>query len=356
MDKRKLPNVTLLGIDCVDLKRLQLAADISTKEIEFGAIKLLSSIPSNDFRVVPIRKIKSGKDYSDFMIKELDNYIDTEFVLIFQYDGFILNPSAWSDEFLKYDYIGSPWANLGELKVGNGGFSLRSKKLTSWLKNNWRGVKIRIHPEDIFISKFVRPLAEKEGIIYAPEDVATKFGKEGNENTVFWNGEFGFHGITYTDISNWLDQHPEYKNSLTYELDDYVQLMRKYPIYDGTVHTFTFRKQEMKDYTELSKGNRGYVAKITKEKYKNWNNVQEGHTIVFKRSGVSFNDIHIPAFERRVSKIERFHSFTELRNKYPNLKISYPLQNIKKWQRYFIKFFGDWIYPRNVSYSIFWLK
>ncbi len=43
-----LKNITLLGLDCVDLERLKIARDICTKDIEFGAVKLLSSIESDD--------------------------------------------------------------------------------------------------------------------------------------------------------------------------------------------------------------------------------------------------------------------------------------------------------------------
>ena len=35
------------------------------------------------------------------MERELNNYIDTDFVLIVQHDGFIINPSSWNDDFLK---------------------------------------------------------------------------------------------------------------------------------------------------------------------------------------------------------------------------------------------------------------
>src|ERR1700722_4665835 len=106
---KSLPDVTLIGIDCVDLKRLQLAADICCKEMTFGAVKLLSSIPSDDPRVIGIPKKQSVQEYSKFAIAELDTYIQTSHALIIQYDGFILNPQAWSDEFLEYDYVGSPW-------------------------------------------------------------------------------------------------------------------------------------------------------------------------------------------------------------------------------------------------------
>lgn len=43
------------------------------------------------------------------MVKLLDSYIETPHVLVVQYDGFILNPDAWTDEFLEYDYVGAPW-------------------------------------------------------------------------------------------------------------------------------------------------------------------------------------------------------------------------------------------------------
>src|SRR6185503_11402659 len=98
-----------------------------------------------------------------------------------------------------------------------------------------------------------------------------------------------------------------------------------------------------------------YVIKPTQEKYYDWSKIKEGHIIVFKRSGVSFKDFPIPASEKKVVKIEKFDSFIELRRKYPNLKVSYPMKNIKKWQRPFVKYFGDWIYPKNIPYSLFWL-
>jgi hypothetical protein len=58
--------------------------------------------------------------------------IPTEIFLIFQLDTIILNKNKIND-FLKYDYVGAPWAynvgnnGLGLLQVGNGGLSLRKK-------------------------------------------------------------------------------------------------------------------------------------------------------------------------------------------------------------------------------------
>lgn len=354
--KKELLNITLIGIDCVDLSRLQLAADISSKNISFGKVLLLSSIKSDDPRVIPIPYLSSTKEYSNFMIKELYKYIDTEFALVFQYDGFVLNPSAWSDSFLQYDYIGAPWYHLGDLRVGNGGFSLRSKKLLNWLANNWGKCGGRIHPEDVFISKFARPYIEQDGMKFAPEDIAKKFSMEGTERTVVWNGEFGFHGIKYTDISKWLINNPEYKDKLSYKLDDYAILMKKYPIYDGTVHTLRFRKENIKNYIQISKDQKKYEARLTKEEYDNYTNIKEGDTLVFKRSGVTFEDLPIPAFERKIKNIESFNSLYDLRKTYPKMHVTYPIKDIPRWKKPFTKILGDFVYPKNKSYSIFWVE
>lgn len=90
--KIKLLNVTLVGIDCVDVQRIQKALDISSQDIEFGAVKLLTSLPTDDVRKVEIKNLDSIEKYSEFCIRDLVTYIETEFVLIVQYDGFILNP------------------------------------------------------------------------------------------------------------------------------------------------------------------------------------------------------------------------------------------------------------------------
>jgi hypothetical protein len=142
--KKKLNNVTLLGIDCVDADRLKLAMEICTNNFDFAQVKILTSLAVEDKNIIKIEPIDSVEKYSEFILGELDKYVDTSHVLIVQYDGFILNPDSWTDDFLEYDYVGAPWlvadwavnnfnfpANLlGEHVVGNGGFSLRSKKAT----------------------------------------------------------------------------------------------------------------------------------------------------------------------------------------------------------------------------------
>ncbi len=220
--KYKLPHVTLLGIDCVNVERLQAALDISQKEIEFGAVKLLTSLPTEDKRVVKIRKIDSVEDYSSFCINELKDFVDTEYVLVVQYDGFILNPMSWTDDFLRFDYIGAPWIVadrsvrnftfpkelLGSTVVGNGGFSLRSRKfLEVSARLAGEGRIAKIHPEDVSLCVWNRNLMEEGGIKFAPPELAARFSVEGEEWT--YKEQFGFHGLSWTNIDKWISEHPE---------------------------------------------------------------------------------------------------------------------------------------------------
>jgi tagatose 1,6-diphosphate aldolase len=137
-----------------------------------------------------------------------------------------LNPEQWTDEFLKYDYIGAPWLVadwsvknfdfpeelLGKSVVGNGGFSLRSKKLTSLCTNLFKeGFFERYHPEDVAIGVYYRELLEEKGIEFAPVDLANQFSfEQKTDEDDKWNGQFGFHGLKWTDISRWLEKNPEY--------------------------------------------------------------------------------------------------------------------------------------------------
>ncbi len=348
-----LDNVTLVAVDCVDLDRVLLAADICTKEIKFAEVKILTSIASTDPRVVHIKKIKNRDEYSSFMIKELDKYIDTEYALVFQYDGFILNPKAWSDDFLNYDYIGACWYHIGDLRVGNGGFSLRSKRLIKWLSENWSIINNKIDPEDIFISRYAREYLEKDGMRFAPESVASVFSWEGNERTIVWNNQFGFHG-GYTDISNWLVKNPQYKDKFRIKYDDYMNLMRKYPIYDGTVHTIHSYKPDLWIHKLVYLNKKQYETRLVNEKYVDYSKIKVGDTLIFKRSGVSFKKWPIPAFERVVKRIETFNTFNDLRKFYPRMLVTYPTKSISKWRWPFLRYLGDYPYPKNKPYIIFW--
>lgn len=189
-----LPDVTIIGVDCIHPEALLYAINQSCSNIQFGAVKLLSSKDINSKFLVKIPGIKSIEEYSRFMIKELYRYVDTKYALIVQHDGYVKNWKAWENDFLNYDYIGATWWYKDGMNVGNGGFSLRSKKLLNTLANSaWI---TKTHPEDHHICRTYRKILEqKHAIKYAPESVAKRFSIEGyrsNENE--YSNQFGFHG------------------------------------------------------------------------------------------------------------------------------------------------------------------
>ena len=197
-----IPNTTLICIDGSNNDESLRAINYSSKQCRFDTAPVFI----NDPRIDSIYK------YNDIVLLHLDTYFDTSHALIVQNDGFILNPRAWDDAWLEYDYIGAPWAlsPAHELVgfpgvtskncVGNGGFSLRSKRLYKAIKDIYssRGVPIRF-PEDAVIGRLLRYSLEKDyGIKFAPMEVAAKFSVENS----IWCGQFGFHGKLTMKISN----------------------------------------------------------------------------------------------------------------------------------------------------------
>lgn len=153
---------------------------------------IFSDLKNNSVEIVKINKLNSIQDYSHFMVHELNNFINTDFVLIIQYDGFIINPNSWTNEFLKYDYIGAPW---NPNSVGNGGFSLRSKRIINEIYNMRDGLKNWFHPEDVvYCHENHLNHFKNLGIKHAPFSLAQRFSHESFGASV---APFVVHGKGY---------------------------------------------------------------------------------------------------------------------------------------------------------------
>jgi len=197
-----IKDCTLIGIEGVEEKVPQFlrAADICQHYIKFTEVKLLSPYELNRPEHQKIKKLSSVADYCKFVIKELYKYIDTKYLILFQNDGWILNPDAWEDTFLNYDYIGAPWA-WEKHSCGNGGFTLRTKAL---MEECSKIITDEYHPEDVIICVKYKSQLESKGFKFAPKNIAERFSLEQNhEYNEPWNGQFGFHDIKITDISGW---------------------------------------------------------------------------------------------------------------------------------------------------------
>jgi hypothetical protein len=160
---------------------------------------------------VDIGPINSHKDYSDFMIRRLGDYIHGDYVLIVQWDGFIIHPECWTPDFLSVDYIGAPWPDG---IVGNSGFSMRSRRLIDALKNLNDDM---IYPCDVYFCRRHREeLESKHGIVFAPVELAKKFSFEESDPGM---PTFGFHGDH--NFPRMLSE-TELKKYLTLFNDDYI--------------------------------------------------------------------------------------------------------------------------------------
>lgn len=144
------------------------------------------------------KKISSIVDYNQIMLKELSEHIETDHFLIVQYDGFAVNKSLWDNDFLSYDYIGAPWVHTtpNGISCGNGGFSLRSKKLVDALNDPVISLDLNIKDgfnEDLIIcNKFGDYLTSTHGLKFAPRIVAERFSFEKSTKHMAGN-TFGMH-------------------------------------------------------------------------------------------------------------------------------------------------------------------
>jgi len=136
-----------------------------------------------------IDPITSREAFSRFMLQDLVGHIRTAHALCVQWDGFVLDGEAWDPAFLDYDYIGAVWPHLSApYNVGNGGFSLRSRRLMEACRQlPFDGSE----GEDVFIGRTCRARLEEDGLRFAPEAVALRFAYERTRPT---GREFGFHG------------------------------------------------------------------------------------------------------------------------------------------------------------------
>jgi hypothetical protein len=178
--------------------------------IEYGYSKLVThEKPDNlpdDIVYEHCPKINSIDEYSKYVIYDLKKHITTDYCLLIQHDGFVLHPEIWDNDFLNWDYIGAPWAisdvsyvtKKGEhIRVGNGGFSLRSKKLLDIpVKHNMPFLEEQgFYNEDGNICVYNREFFLGFGIKYAPIDVAAKFSREIFLPEYKDIKTFGFHGM-----------------------------------------------------------------------------------------------------------------------------------------------------------------
>ena len=195
MTRLQLPDVTLV---CVDTRTPDLALDAmrhSMAQVQFGRAILFTDAGAIAGLPVGIDGVSVSIDsiaaYSEFMLRGLVPFITTSHVLVVQWDGYVLDARQWDPCFLEYDYIGALLKGVAANRmVGNGGFSLRSRRLLLAMQDP---AMVIGNPEDTCICHTNRDRLEAvHEIRIAPTDLAERFSYERIRSA---GATFGFHGL-----------------------------------------------------------------------------------------------------------------------------------------------------------------
>lgn len=219
MAKRQVKNVTLVCVAGVQIRKALFALVISALRLRFGKIVFVTP------RIKPLKigkfsiekpidsKLDSLIEYNKYILYKLIHHVSTAHCLLIQADGYVTNGKLWRDEFLDYDYIGAPWPieenryvdPFGtHQRVGNGGFSLRSKKLLQtpqvieipWEVNEgsfYKHFNQQAYSEDGNICVHNRHIFESVGCKFAPIEIAITFSHELDLPDLKSKETFGFH-------------------------------------------------------------------------------------------------------------------------------------------------------------------
>ena len=214
--------ISLLAVSTIQHDLTWFALDRTAKNVPVDEIIVMSDRQPEIERPYRYHNLPGNfglVDYNIMIVKNLSRIIETDHVLITQYDGMATNGQYWDPAWLEYDYVGpafSPWRyavyhGLGtmpeaqplydswprtRLVSGSGGFSLRSRRLIDALCNDpeiqcpWGPDQYFI--EDVLINFVYRDYLERHhGIRFAPLEVALAFGAEHVRNHGL---SLGFHG------------------------------------------------------------------------------------------------------------------------------------------------------------------
>jgi len=227
----ELRNIDIVSANCICPNDAVLAIKQCCKYFEFGRKILFtnSNVQEDGVETIKIKKLSTVDEYNDFILS-LGEYVNNEYVLVVQDDGYIINPKLWTDEFFQYDYIGAPWPTeetwidcqlersrpfmrnvFPKNRVGNGGFSLRSKR---FLEYSLQFESCDGFGEDTFLCVTNYEKAIESKIKFAEFELASRFSYENPciEFGTPWNSRtsldiknhFGFHGKNFINTSELL--------------------------------------------------------------------------------------------------------------------------------------------------------
>lgn len=190
----ELPDVTLLFVETRAHEITKRVIDDCCAKAKFGEILLYTDKPDlipieTGARYIPVPDFPNKREAGQFYYQHACAGIRTDFALMMEWDAGIYDASKWRPEFLHYDYIGAPWRVRPEEgnAVGNGGFTIMSKRLGDFLTKNADRYPVYT---DVDLCRKHRKGLEAEGFKWPDTNLAGKFSWELMERDP---DHFGFH-------------------------------------------------------------------------------------------------------------------------------------------------------------------
>lgn len=204
------PTIDLVAVACTKVPETIEALRKCQAQMSFSRTILLTSeeVEAQGIEVIKIPQL-DYKGYNEFVAMTLWQFVTADFALLVQNDSWILNGKKWDDKWLMFDFIGAGWpipsdddkvsyrTPSGKLvRVGNGGFSLRSRRLLrapTILGLEFTDKGTGFPHEDGAICVHWREDLEEVKIQFAPIEVAVKFSRELDIPELVDRDTFGFH-------------------------------------------------------------------------------------------------------------------------------------------------------------------
>ena len=183
MSRLQLAQVTLCAVDTA---RPALAAQAMLRTLQHLQVARaflftsawLPPVVLPGIEIVDIEPIHTTADRGRFVIRQLPAYIRSSHMLLVHWDGFVVWPQAWLDEFLVYDYIGAGLAT--DAPGADSGFSLRSRRYMA------AGLDPRIAGEstddDTLCGSHRSFLQDVHGVMFAPPPLLQRFADTDDES------------------------------------------------------------------------------------------------------------------------------------------------------------------------------
>lgn len=195
MNRLPLAQVTLCAVDCRTPALAVSALLAARQRVAFGRVMLLThgwlpTVVLPGIEVIDVGPLQEPAEVADFVARRLHALVNSSHVMLTQWDSGILQPEAWTDEFLVHDYV----AAADDRRPGTllPGLSLRSRRFLR-AGHDPRFAELRL--DDDTLCHLRRAfLQEVHGVSFAPEALCQRFVARGDRAEPW---QFGFAGPAF---------------------------------------------------------------------------------------------------------------------------------------------------------------